>query len=81
LCYVVPEGGITFPRWPAEEIAVSQAVYDLISRIDLVDITQPVLARVSQLLPVPLKTLDTNSSGDGDAVAGSGAGGNRDCFR
>ncbi len=43
----------------AEEIAVRrQAVYDLVSRMDIVDITQPVLARASQPLPVPLKTLD-----------------------
>lgn len=43
----------------AEEIAVRrQAVYDLVSRMDIVDITQPVLARASQPLPIPLKTLD-----------------------
>lgn len=42
-----------------EEIAVRrQAVYDLVNRMDIVDLTTPVLARASQPLPVPLKTLD-----------------------
>jgi predicted nucleic acid-binding protein len=42
-----------------EEIAVRREwVYDFVSRIDIVDITAPVLARAAQPLPVPLKTLD-----------------------
>lgn len=43
----------------AEDIALRrEAVYDLVSRIDIVDITAPVLTRASQPLPVPLRTLD-----------------------
>jgi predicted nucleic acid-binding protein len=42
-----------------EEIALRREwVYDFVSRIDIVDITAPVLARAAQPLPVPLKTLD-----------------------
>ena len=42
-----------------EEIALRREwVYDFVSRIDIVDITAPVLARATQPLPVPLKTLD-----------------------
>ncbi len=43
----------------AEEIALRrEAVYDLVSRIDVVSVTPAVLARASQPLPIALKTLD-----------------------
>lgn len=46
-------------RIDPEQIAIRrEAIYDLVSRIDLIDLTPPVLARASQPLPVPLKTLD-----------------------
>jgi predicted nucleic acid-binding protein len=46
-------------RIPAEEIAIRrQAIYDLVGRMDIVEITASVLARASQPLPVPLRTLD-----------------------
>ena len=42
-----------------QEIAVRrQAVYDLVSRIDVIDVTAAVLTRASQPLPVSLRTLD-----------------------
>jgi uncharacterized protein len=44
---------------PPEEIALRrQTVYDLVSRIDVIELTPTVLARAGQPLPVPLKTLD-----------------------
>lgn len=46
-------------RIPAEEIALRrEVVYDFVNRLDLVEISAPVLARAAQPLPVPLKTLD-----------------------
>ena len=46
-------------RIAPEEIAVRrQVVYDLVSRIDIVDVAAAVLTRASQPLPVPLKTLE-----------------------
>ena len=46
-------------RIAAEEIALRrQTVYDLVSRMDIVEVTASVLARASQPLPVPLRTLD-----------------------
>jgi predicted nucleic acid-binding protein len=46
-------------RISPEEIAVRrESVYDFVSRMDIVDVTAPVLARAAQPFPVPLKTLD-----------------------
>ncbi|HVS31561.1 MAG TPA: hypothetical protein VMS98_08900 [Thermoanaerobaculia bacterium] len=43
----------------AREIAVRrQVVYDVVNRMDIIEITAAVLVRASQPLPVPLKTLD-----------------------
>jgi predicted nucleic acid-binding protein len=44
----------------AEVIAIRrQAIYDFVSRTDIVEVTAPVLARAAQPLPVPLRTLDS----------------------
>jgi len=46
-------------RIPAVEIALRrEVVYEFVKRLDLVEISAPVLARAAQPLPVPLKTLD-----------------------